>query len=63
VEKTVDFFRELSEEIQNSSLAKIGSLLIYKATPYLSIEHLAPQTGDQTQARTGGLAGVIHKLE
>jgi hypothetical protein len=37
VEKTVDFFRELREEIQNSPLAKRGSFLIEEATPYLSI--------------------------
>jgi len=37
VDKIVDFFREFSEEIQDSPLAKGYYLLLYDSTPYLSI--------------------------
>jgi hypothetical protein len=37
VEKTVDYFLEFSEEFQELPLAKGHSVLVYTATPYLSI--------------------------
>jgi hypothetical protein len=65
VENSVEYFRERGIEFQNSALVKDSSLLIGKATPYLSIKIRSESGFADRLARAGPkypLFRVIHKF-